>query len=133
MELFTEAWAQAYCRKLNESEAYRKAASTWEGSLALAVRPDPKAGFPQGAAVVLDLWHGACRGVKVVEGEAAVNLADFVIEADLATWQEVLEGRLEPLSALMRGLLELKKGTIAALAPYAQAAQELVKVAREVA
>ena len=50
-----------------------------------------------------------------------------------ATWQEVLEGRLEPLSALMRGLLELKKGTIAALAPYAQAAQELVKVAREVA
>ena len=26
MELFTEAWAQAYCRKLNESEAYRKAA-----------------------------------------------------------------------------------------------------------
>ena len=103
MELFTEAWAQAYCRKLNESEAYRKAASTWEGSLALAVRPDPKAE------------------------------ADFVIEADLATWQEVLEGRLEPLSALMRGLLELKKGTIAALAPYAQAAQELVKVAREVA
>ena len=48
MELFTEAWAQAYCRKLNESEAYRKAASTWEGSLALAVRPDPKAGFPKG-------------------------------------------------------------------------------------
>ena len=122
MELFTEAWAQAYCRKLNESEAYRKAASTWEGSLALAVRPDPKAGFPKGVAVVLDLWHGACRGAKAVEGEA-----------DLATWQEVLEGRLEPLSALMRGLLELKKGTIAALAPYAQAAQELVKVAREVA
>ena len=130
MELFTEAWAQAYCRKLNESEAYRKAASTWEGSLALAVRPDPKAGFPKGVAVVLDLWHGACRGAQAVEGEAE---ADFVIEADLATWQEVLEGRLEPLSALMRGLLELKKGTIAALAPYAQAAQELVKVAREVA
>ena len=51
----------------------------------------------------------------------------------LDAWQEVLEGRLEPLSALMLGLLELKKGTIAALAPYAQAAQELVKVAREVA
>jgi len=66
----------------------------------------------------------------VVEGEAE---ADFVIEADLATWQGVLEGRLEPLTALMRGLLELKKGTIAALAPYAQAAQELVKAAREVA
>jgi putative sterol carrier protein len=130
MQLFGEAWAQAYCQKLNESEAYKKAASTWEGSLALALRPDPKAEFPQGAAVVLDLWHGACRGVKVVEGEAE---ADFVIEADLATWQEVLEGRLEPLTALMRGLLELKKGTIAALAPYAQAAQELVKVAREVA
>ena len=87
MELFTEAWAQAYCRKLNESEAYRKAASTWEGSLALAVRPDPKAGFPKGVAVVLDLWHGACRGAKAVEGEAE---ADFVIEADLATWQPTL-------------------------------------------
>ncbi|WP_117237572.1 SCP2 sterol-binding domain-containing protein [Thermus sediminis] len=130
MELFGEAWAKAYCQNLNASEAYKKAASTWEGSLALAVRKDPGAGFPQGAAVVLDLWHGACRGVRVVEGEAE---ADFVIEADLATWQEVLEGRLEPLTALMRGLLELKRGTIAALAPYAQAAQELVKVARDVA
>lgn len=130
MQLFGEAWAQKYCQKLNESEAYRKAATTWEGSLALAVRPDPSAGFPRGAAVVLDLWHGACRGARVVEGEAE---ADFVIEADLATWQEVLEGRLEPLTALMRGFLELKKGSLAALAPYAQAAQELVKVAREVA
>lgn len=130
MQLFGEAWAQAYCQKLDESEAYRKAASAWEGSLALAVRPDPQAGFPHGAAVVLDLWHGACRGVRVVEGEAE---ADFVLEADLATWQEVLEGRLEPLTALMRGLIELKKGSIAALAPYAQAAQELVRVAREVA
>ena len=37
MEPFQEAWAQAYCRKLNESEAYRRAAATWEGSLALAV------------------------------------------------------------------------------------------------
>jgi len=45
VELFGEAWAQAYCQKLNESEAYRKAASTWEGSLALALRPDPKAGL----------------------------------------------------------------------------------------
>ena len=108
MELFTEAWAQAYCRKLNESEAYRKAASTWEGSLALAVRPDPKAGFPKGVAVVLDLWHGACRGAKAVEGEAE---ADFVIEADLATWQEVLEVfqvaavlSLEALEAWREGL-----------------------------
>ncbi|MDM7323684.1 MAG: SCP2 sterol-binding domain-containing protein [Thermus sp.] len=129
MELFGEAWAQAYCQKLNQSEAYKKAAAAWEGSLALAVRPDPALGFPKGKAVVLDLWHGMCRGVKVVEGQAE---ADFVIEADLATWQEVLEGRLEPLSALMRGFLELRRGTIAALAPYAQAAQELVKVAREV-
>ncbi|MCS6868262.1 MAG: SCP2 sterol-binding domain-containing protein [Thermus sp.] len=130
MQLFSEAWAQAYCQKLSESEAYRKAAATWEGSLALAVRQDPAQGLPQGVAVVLDLWHGTCRGVKVVEGEAE---ADFVIEADLATWQEVLSGGLEPLTALMRGLLELKKGSIAALAPYAQAAQELVRVAREVA
>ncbi|WP_038058367.1 SCP2 sterol-binding domain-containing protein [Thermus amyloliquefaciens] len=129
MELFSPAWAEAYCQKLNESEAYKKAAATWEGSLALRVRPDPSLGFPEGVAVVLDLWHGACRGVRVVEGEAE---ADFVIEADLATWREVLEGRLEPLMGLMRGFLELKRGSIAALAPYAQAAQELVKVAREV-
>ncbi|WP_234553514.1 SCP2 sterol-binding domain-containing protein [Thermus caliditerrae] len=130
MQLFSETWAQAYCQKLNASEAYKKAAATWEGSLALRVRPDPSQGLPQGVAVVLDLWHGACRGVEVVEGEVE---ADFVIEADLATWQEVLEGRLEPLTALMRGFLELKRGSIAALAPYAQAAQELVRVAREVA
>ncbi len=130
MELFSREWAEAFCQKLNESEAYQKAAATWEGRLALALRPDPGQGLPRGLALVLDLWHGACRGVEVVEGEAE---AEYVLEADLPTWQEVLEGRLEPLTAILRGAIELKKGSIAALAPYALAAQELVRVAREVA
>ncbi len=131
MELFSEEWAQVYCRRLNESEAYQKAAATWEGSLAFLLRADPAMGVESPKAVVLDLWHGHCRGAKAASEEEAMA-ADFVIEGDLATWQEVLEGRAEPLVSLMRGELELKKGSLAALAPYVQAAQELVRVAREV-
>ncbi|MER3557975.1 MAG: Fis family transcriptional regulator [Thermus sp.] len=128
MELFSEEWAQVYCRKLNGSEAYQKAAATWEGS---HLRADPAMGVESPKAVVLDLWHGHCRGAKAASEEEAMA-ADFVIEGDLATWQEVLEGRAEPLVSLMRGELELKKGSLAALAPYVQAARELVRVAREV-
>jgi len=130
-KFFSDQWVQAYCRKLNESESYKKAAATWEGSLAFLLRADPAVGVEKPMAVILDLWHGSCRKAYIGSEEEAMA-ADYVVEGDVATWLDVLEGRANPLMTLMRGGLRLKKGSLTALVPYVQAAQELLRVAKEV-
>ncbi|HEU4743528.1 MAG TPA: Fis family transcriptional regulator [Meiothermus sp.] len=133
MDIFTQSWAEAYHRALSENQEYKKAAARWEGAMALMLRADPAAGIPEDRAVLLDLWHGECRGAKAVKLDEAMKEAQYVIEGDSHIWQEILEGRAEPLMSVMRGRLHLKKGSISALAPYVKAAQELVKTAQKVA
>jgi putative sterol carrier protein len=130
--LFSSAWAKAYADALNANEAYADAGSNWEGSIALKVRADPDAGIAEDRAVVLDLWHGECRKTSVVTGGGVEEAAEYVIEASLSTWLDVLEGEMRPLKALMFGKLKLEKGKLRDLAPYARAAQQMVKSAQEV-
>lgn len=119
---FSDEWAQAWCRALNDSHAYRAAAATWEGSVGLVMtRPEAA---PQ--AVLLDLWHGECRGARVAPAADVEAAAVYVIAAPRDTWKELLGGRASPLVALMSGKLRLTKGNMATLLPYANAAKELV-------
>lgn len=130
--IFTEGWAEAYKAELNANEAYAEAGEDWEGPIALAVRADPERGIEQDRAVVLDLYHGECREATVVEGEAIEEAADYVIEASLSTWYDVLDGKLAPLKALMFGKLKLTKGKLRDLTPYVRASKEMVESAQEV-
>lgn len=122
-EAFSQAWAEAWCDALNASETYRTAAAEWEGSVALVVREDGA-----GRAVFLDLLRGECRGARTATAED-LAAATYVIEADEATWQTLLDGRGSPVLALMTGKLQLTRGSLAALLPYVNAAKELVTTA----
>ncbi len=130
-EVFSDAWAKAWCTKLNGSEAYQKAAASWEGALILVVEADPSLGIQENRAVYLDLWHGACRDARAATPEDFEDAA-YVITADPYSWKQVLEGQLEPISAIMRGKLKLTKGSVASLAPFVLAARELVAAATQV-
>lgn len=130
-EIFTEAWASSWGKKINENEAYRRAAAHWEGAIMLVMAPDPAFGVEQKRAVVADLWHGECRAAKAARAEDE-NEAPYVILAKPATWKEVLEGRIDPLFGLLRGKLKLARGSIFSLVPYAAAAKELVVSAARV-
>jgi putative sterol carrier protein len=130
-EILSEAWAQAWGDALNGSESYRAAAAGWEGAVVVAVRGEPARGV-EARAVFLDLWHGACRAVRVA-GAADVEAARYVLTADAATWSELLHGGLDPLAAVMGGRLELTKGSVMGLLPHVAAAKELVAVARSLA
>ena len=131
LDLFSEAWAEAWCREINASEAYRKAAARWEGALVLVVEADPERGLEAPRAVYVDLWHGECREARPARPED-FETAPYVLSGPPEAWQRILEGRQNPLVALLRGKIRLKKGSLGALSPYVRAAQELVRAATRV-
>ncbi len=130
-EIFTQEWAEAWCRAINDNAAYREAASTWEGAVGLVLAAEPGAGVAEERAVVADLWHGECRGAKAVGG-GDLDDVPYVIRASLAVWRDVLEGRTDPIVGLMGGKLKLQKGSLFKLLPYARAAKEMVASAQRV-
>ncbi|HET6231507.1 MAG TPA: hypothetical protein VFE05_15650 [Longimicrobiaceae bacterium] len=125
MEVFTEEWSRACCRALNGHAGFKAAAGDWEDSVALVMRADPSHGVTQDRAFHLDLFHGVCRGVRPAS-PGDLESAAYVMEADVAAWREILQGRSDPVASLMMGRLRLSRGSLFALARYAGAAKELV-------
>jgi len=129
--LFSDLWVKGWGAKLSASDIYRIAASKWEGDIVLVMDPDIGLGVTKRQTVYLDLWHGDCRDTRVATEEDERE-ATYVISASAHSWRGILEGSLDPIMALMRGRLTLKKGSLASLLPYTSAAKELVVAAREV-
>jgi putative sterol carrier protein len=122
---FSDEWARAWCEALNASEAYRAAAAAWEGSVALAATTADGSGGP---AVFLDLRHGSCLAARAASPEDVAG-ATYLIEAQPATWRDVLAAQTSPLMALMTGRLKLTRGEMAKLMPHANSARELLHLA----
>jgi putative sterol carrier protein len=130
-EIFTDDWARLWNDSINANEDYKKAATKWEGAIAMVMTPDPAMGIPEERIVIADLWHGDCRNAKAA---GAVDLEDtpYLIRAEPAAWRSVLAGKTDPIVGLMGGKLKLAKGSLFALLPYAKAAKELVQSAIDV-
>jgi putative sterol carrier protein len=130
-------WAEEFCRRLNESKAYRDSAKKWEGSILFSAvnLPDEvkKIHGRDSAGFLLDLWHGECRGMEwfddVSEGEAK---ADYVLEATYDDWIKVIEGKVNPVAALVTKKIKVKKGSIATIMRFTLASINMVKAAQEV-
>lgn len=130
MELFSAPWLQAWQSELNDSAAYRDAAAQWEWPLILSITNDGEPGGAAGAerSAYLDLWHGQCRAARPAE-RADEESARFIISGSIAVWRQVLDGRLEVVSAIMLRRLSLDKGSVASLLGYIGAAKALVVTA----
>jgi putative sterol carrier protein len=126
LELFSEAWARAWCTALNASDGYRAAAVNWEGVVALVMT-----GAGPGRAAVLDSAGGQCRMARAAD-TADLAGAGYVFEAGPEVWREVFTGQIAPAMALMTGKLKLSRGSLAALLPHAAAARELLAAAGQV-
>jgi putative sterol carrier protein len=130
-ELFGEEWVRAWGEELAKSEVYRAAAARWEGAMIFFMTPDEALGIREPRRILLDLWHGVCREARLAREEDLAKVA-YVVTAGPAVWWEIVEGRLEPLLALMSGKIELARGSVARLLPYVAAARELIAAARRV-
>ncbi len=130
-EIFTDAWAQQWNDSINDNEDYKKAASKWEGAIAMQMMPDADMGIPDERVVIADLWHGDCRSARAASA-ADLEDAPYVIRATPPAWKSVLSGKTDPIVGLMGGKLKLAKGSLFALLPFAKAAKELVQSAMNV-
>jgi putative sterol carrier protein len=124
----SEEWVAAFCAEVNSSEAYRKAAATWEGDFYFVV--EPGAGVPAPVYMYIDLWHGEARSQGVVQQEGDKS-PEFVIRASLPIWRKVIDRKLDPIQGMVTGQLKLK-GTLSKIMRAPKAAAELVICATRV-
>ena len=127
-DLFGPAWIADFKRQIDGSTDYRRTSNNWEWPVVLMQRADPKKGRPTPQYVYLDLWHGTCREARV--GTALdVERVPLVIAADRGTWIDLLEGKIELLSAVMLRKISIDKGNAAQLIGSVAAIRALVKAA----
>jgi putative sterol carrier protein len=124
-EIFTNQWADLWGERINANDAYKKAATKWEGAIGLVMTTDGDMGIPAERVVIADLWHGDCRSAWAA-GRDDLDDVPYLITATPAVWKNVLAGKTDPIVGLMGGKLKLTKGSLFALLPYAKAAKELV-------
>ena len=124
-------WADRYKSELNQSEAYRTAASTWHhGAIAFVVHPDPDLGLPDGFCLWLDVDGGTCRGAREVSIEKA-RQAPFCLVAPYSRWKKVIERRLDPIAGMVTRQLVLE-GDLLTMMRYVRSAKAMVQCATRV-
>ena len=130
-ELFTGAWAAGWAKEINASDPFRVAGAKWEDALVLVMEPDPALGVATQRAVCVELARGECRAARAATADDLEG-APYVLFAKPGIWKEVLYGQMEPVSAVMLGLITLSRGSIVSLAPHVTAAQHLLAAASRV-
>ncbi|MDH7486749.1 MAG: SCP2 sterol-binding domain-containing protein [Anaerolineae bacterium] len=121
-------WVEALMVKINESEAYRSAARTWEGDFYFIV--DPEGSVTEPVIMYMDLWHGQCREAFIARDESVKN-PEFRINAPVSAWKQVITKQLDPIQALMTRRLKLQ-GNMMKIMRAVKAAQELVNCCTQV-
>ena len=120
----SDEWLHVYEERINGSPEYREAALTWEGDIAFVFEAEPNRGVPEDLWAWMDLWHGECRGARMVDPSEG-STAPYVIRAPYTRWKDVLRGELDPVKGMMQGKLKLQ-GDLPTIIRYVRAANELV-------
>jgi putative sterol carrier protein len=127
-EIFTEPWARGWAKELNSSERYRRAARDWHGSICFHLRDrDPQ----KERCIYLDLEEGVCRDARLATPDDR-QAAQYVLSARERVWKRVVEGRTDPLVALMTGLIRFERGRLMDFAQHSEAAKELMRAAQRI-
>ncbi|MFM8999243.1 MAG: SCP2 sterol-binding domain-containing protein [Actinomycetota bacterium] len=121
----SEEWIAAFVDQVNASAGYRDAGATWEGDIAFVFEAEPDKGVAEPVVAWLDLWHGECRGWRLMD-LAEADTAAYTIRAPYSRWKDVLNGDLDPIKGLMQGKLKLQ-GDLPTIVRYVRAANELVQ------
>jgi len=123
MPLFgTKEWVTAYVETLNNNKAYEEAGSWWEGDFVFIV--EPSGNLDHEIRMYIDLWHGKCRGGRVLEpGEE--QEAEFIWSGKWDNYYLMLTKKIDPIQGLMAGKFKLV-GNMAKVMRATKAAQEMV-------
>ncbi|MBC7246417.1 MAG: SCP2 sterol-binding domain-containing protein [Actinobacteria bacterium] len=122
----TPAWIGAYEKLIQGDETYRKLAKGWEGSVVIHILPEPQVGLDDDMYLMLDLWHGDCRSVRLVPRDVGES-GDYVLTAPYDRWKQVMTGELDAVKGMMQGRIKLK-GDLPTIVRYVKAATRLTEL-----
>ncbi len=123
-------WVATFEKLIQEDENYKEVAKTWEGTVVIHILANPPAGLDSDIYMLMDLWHGDCRSVRLVPEEAGKN-ADFVLSGELERWQSVMKKELDVVKAMMQGKIKLK-GSLPTIVRYVKASIRLVDLSAQI-
>jgi putative sterol carrier protein len=125
VKAFSSEWAGLFEEQINKSNVYKAAAKGWKWTVGLVVEAEPDKHFPETRGVVMDLFDGQARGIKV--GPAAdAQKCDFVVTAPYSRWKQVATKELDATKGMLQGKLKLK-GDLPTIVRYTKATQELTE------
>jgi putative sterol carrier protein len=113
-KLPSDEWIKEFGRQINSSKAYEES----------------DAALPKTAYFFVGLYHGKSPDTAMIESEKA-RAAQFTLTAAFGTWRKIIEGKLDPIQAIMTGKLKLK-GNLAKVLRYPKSAKELVNCVQRV-
>jgi len=122
---YSPEWAQAFKDEINSSAVYREAGKGWKWTIGLVVEAEPDRNFPQPMGVVMDLFEGEARDIRVTSADEAKG-CDFAITGSYTRWKEVATKQLDATRGILQGKLKLK-GDLPTVVRYTKAAQEITE------
>ena len=122
---FSPEWAQAFKDEINRSPVYREAGKGWKWTVGLVVEAEPDKSFPAAAGVIMDLYEGEAREIRVGSPDEA-RACDFVITGSYTRWKEVATKQLDATRGMLQGKLKLK-GDLPTVVRYTKASQEMTE------
>ena len=128
-QFLSKEWIDEYKDVLNNSPAYKEAAKTWEGDFLFVIKPDGP--LDKEVTYYIDLWHGDCRGVSLVEEGKPAPSTEFQYIGKYSEWLKVIRGELDPIKGILTRKFKLV-GDKGKVMRATKAAKELVNSAQKV-
>ena len=123
-EFPTPEWVAAYEKAVKEDADYKEVAKDWEGSVSLKILANPDLGLDEDAYILMDLWHGDARSIRLVPKEEGEK-SDYLITGDFAAWKSVVKGQLDVIKGMLSGKLKLR-GDLPTIVKNVKAAKRMV-------
>jgi len=128
-QFLTKEWIVEYKDVLNNSQSYKEAAKTWEGDFLFVIKPD--GALDKEVTYYIDLWHGDCRGVDLIEDGKPAPKTEFQYIGKYSEWLKVIRGELDPIKGILTRKFKLV-GDKGKVMRATKAAKELVNSAQKV-
>src|SRR5205085_11599650 len=103
----------------------------WQWTVGLVVEAEPDRNFPETKGVVMDLFEGQARDIRIGPPSEA-QACDFVITAPYSRWKQVATRELDATRGMLQGKLKLK-GNLPTVVRYTKASQEMTECTTRVA
>ena len=123
----TQEWFDEWVRVANADTRFRRAGEGWTGSVGLVVRG--ARGVPaRDFFVRLNGADGKWTEVSAGGDPALVNGGDFVLSANLDTWQGLVAQEIDPVRAVITGQVRVR-GQLSALPAWTAALRVMTELA----